>query len=568
MDKLFKGWLVVLLIIIPLLLFGQLANTPSPKFRINLRNTGQSSYGATLLNSAATSEVITNWILNLGSIVYGTPAIGKNGEIYIGSLLNRYLNCINPDGSIKWRSKAGFNISISSPAIGNDGKIYVGCMDNFLWCFNPDGTTNWRVRTGDRINSSPAIGNDGKIYVGSFDNYLYCFNPDGSTNWKAKTGDLILSSPAIGNDGKIYIGSDDNCLYCFNPDGTTNWIAVTGGNIPSSPVVGNDGNIYIASGDGYTYCLNSDGTTNWRTSPGSGFSSLAIGSDNKIYLFATGYLFCFNSDGTTNWKTTWIGTGYSSPVVGIDNKIYIATATGNFVCCINANGTINWTVPYNITGNQYSSPVIGPDGQIYIGGENSLYSFSIPGYVPSLTEKPKIISIQAMSFSEIHLVWKSLANASSYTLFRNTVENLNTAKTIAGFSANKTNYNDKGLSANTTYYYWIKAYNVGSSSGFSDDASSTTTSGIDDVAVYNNYLDLSTKEPAKIIFGKSGKAKINIYTFRGVLVKKYLKASYLPGDYVEWDGSYMDTDSKVAAGVYIVVITGDIEKKLKIIVKN
>ncbi len=90
----------------------------------------------------------------------------------------------------------------------------------------------------------------------------------------------------------------------------------------------------------------------------------------------------------------------------------------------------------------------------------------------------------------------------------------------------------------------------------------------EDVMVYNNYLDLTTGELARIVFGNSGKAEIKIYTFKGVLVKEYPEIIYNTGDIVEWDGCYMDTDNQVAAGVYIVVVTGDINKQLKIIVKN
>ncbi len=52
------------------------------------------------------------------------------------------------------------------------------------------------------------------------------------------------------------------------------------------------------------------------------------------------------------------------------------------------------------------------------------------------------------------------------------------------------------------------------------------------------------------------------------MVKNYPELQYNYGDVVEWDGLYMDTDNQVAAGVYIVVVTGDIEKKRKIIIKN
>ncbi|MEM2175649.1 MAG: PQQ-binding-like beta-propeller repeat protein, partial [Candidatus Micrarchaeia archaeon] len=103
----------------------------------------------------------------------------------------------------------------SSPAIGKDGTIYVGSWDNYLYAINPDGSLKWKFKTGDNVRSSPAIGKDGTIYVGSYDNYLYAINPDGSLKWKFKTGSSVYSSPAIGKDGTIYVGSWDTYLYAI-----------------------------------------------------------------------------------------------------------------------------------------------------------------------------------------------------------------------------------------------------------------------------------------------------------------------------------------------------------------
>ncbi len=88
------------------------------------------------------------------------------------------------------------------------------------------------------------------------------------------------------------------------------------------------------------------------------------------------------------------------------------------------------------------------------------------------------------------------------------------------------------------------------------------------VDVYNNHFDLSTEDKAYIVFGKSGKAEIKIYSFRGALIKHYDEKNYNKGEFVEWYGDYMDTDNKVSAGIYFVVVTGDIEGKMKLIVKN
>ena len=90
----------------------------------------------------------------------------------------------------------------------------------------------------------------------------------------------------------------------------------------------------------------------------------------------------------------------------------------------------------------------------------------------------------------------------------------------------------------------------------------------EDVAVYNNYLDLSKAEPARIIFGKAGNVEIKIYNMKGVLVKSYVKQYYKRGEGKEWYGTVKKTAKKVGAGLYIVVIKGDINEKLKMIVKK
>lgn len=79
---------------------------------------------------------------------------------------------------LKWMFTTGGDI-YSSPAIGRDGTIYVGSFDNNLYAINTDGTLKWKFTTGGDIYSSPAIGKDGTIYVGSLDDNLYAINIDG-----------------------------------------------------------------------------------------------------------------------------------------------------------------------------------------------------------------------------------------------------------------------------------------------------------------------------------------------------------------------------------------------------
>lgn len=88
---------------------------------------------------------------------------------------------------------------------------------------------------------------------------------------------------------------------------------------------------------------------------------------------------------------------------------------------------------------------------------------------------PHFLSVDAISTNEIDLRWSNVPRETSYTLFRSTSNNTNTAIKIAGIPRNITNYNDTSLVSGTTYYYWLKAYNSAGKSQFSSVGSNTTT---------------------------------------------------------------------------------------------
>jgi outer membrane protein assembly factor BamB len=151
------------------------------------------------------------WEFETVSHVSYYPAIDTDGTIYFPVYANT-LYAVNPDGSQKWVLES---TNIGSPSIGTNGTIYVGSSRN-LYAINPDGSEKWSFATrGYVAYSTPAIGADGTIYCGSDDNKLYAINPIGSLKWEYETGDSIYSSPAIGTDGTIYVGSDDGRLHAI-----------------------------------------------------------------------------------------------------------------------------------------------------------------------------------------------------------------------------------------------------------------------------------------------------------------------------------------------------------------
>ena len=89
-----------------------------------------------------------------------------------------------------------------------------------------------------------------------------------------------------------------------------------------------------------------------------------------------------------------------------------------------------------------------------------------PGAPPSV---PTGLVASTINSNQIDLIWNDVANETSYTLFRNTSNNTDSATNITGLSVNQTNYSDTLLICGV-YYYWVKAYNSVGESGYSTTA--------------------------------------------------------------------------------------------------
>jgi uncharacterized repeat protein (TIGR01451 family) len=228
-----------------------------------------------------------------GDIFHGSPAIGSDGTIYIGSGFTFYaLNCQN--GKIKWSVRIGDHVQSSSPAIAvidGEERIFFGAATGKVYCYTPSGQLIWEFPTTGGVTNPVTIADDGTIYVQSCDR-MYAINPDGTLKWENPCGNGSKRgvSPAIGPDGTIYVlagDSEPHDLYAIDPlDGHIKWSShqTVEYNVYSSPTVDANGTIYI-SDDYYTYAINpSDGSLKWRIEGGALYSGPIIGPGGVIYV--------------------------------------------------------------------------------------------------------------------------------------------------------------------------------------------------------------------------------------------------------------------------------------------
>ncbi|MBN1139776.1 MAG: PQQ-binding-like beta-propeller repeat protein [Anaerolineae bacterium] len=162
---------------------------------------------------------------DLGAPSLGSPAIGSNDAIVVGTINGRLLS-ISPAMAEEWHYDVAGTINDinSSPAVGEDNSVYFGVTDNNVYALNSNGTLRWKYDTGGPVDSSPALDDEAAYVVGGPDGHakLYALDRrDGSLRWSVTIGgrSVLASSPAIGYGKMVYVASQDGILFAIGPAG-------------------------------------------------------------------------------------------------------------------------------------------------------------------------------------------------------------------------------------------------------------------------------------------------------------------------------------------------------------
>lgn len=337
--------------------------------------------------------------------VTGSPAIGDDGTIYIGSH-NGVFYAIEPYGLTKWAIELGGSFEYS-PAIGDNGTIYAS-NGPVLYAFHPNGMIIWSTNVGCLFLGAPAIGKKGTIYIGSNANILYAFYPNGTKKWEFVGNELgppngIFANPVIGADGTIYCGynypgSLDGAFYAIRPDGTQKWglLGLDGGRCADySAAIGPDGSIYFVRLNSLLFSYSPDGSMNWSYQMTTSLPiqcSPVIGDDGTIYTVDRKWLYAIDPNGIEKWRTEqldrWIAT---TPAVGANGVIYLG-ASLDFVGVIHAlhsDGSPYWSYWAEVV--QGSSPAIikaGDLGVLYLGFDSTVKALQVDSPGVALSSWP------------------------------------------------------------------------------------------------------------------------------------------------------------------------------------
>ena len=452
--------------ITPAISIGQLStDAPWAKFHHDNRNTGKTSNFGTQVGKL-------KWKVSTAGPVTSSPAIDKNGIVYVGSADNNIYAINGETGVITWKYQTGGAINSSSPAIDVNGIVYIGSYDGYLYAFdtktiNPDnGSTwvpKWKFQTKGAIASSPAIAPDGTIIFGSTDGNIYAVNPNGTLKWKTPVG-VIQASPAIDIDlGQVYIGTMVPDVF-FTLDLQTGAIIwsydfLCGGSY-ASPAVLSDSSVIFTNFTTYysdasclkewqfqIYNFTSTGglttgitltTPQFKLDLGNNiFTTPALLEDNSFFVGAGAAFLRILSDGTHYFAQTVLGERVeSSPIIDVAKFVYVGTNGGTFYC-LNADRpepgtTIVWQYPpakeKPLIASILSSPAIGNDERhtVYVGAsDNNVYAFYdgirikgkvilVDDSVSPITKKPLSAVKMTLKSEILQLVKETQTDANGY----------------------------------------------------------------------------------------------------------------------------------------------------------
>ncbi|MCP5522218.1 MAG: PQQ-binding-like beta-propeller repeat protein [Verrucomicrobiales bacterium] len=324
------------------------------------------------------------WVRELPSGIYDTPAIGRNGTLFVatggtaGSVFA--LDCRT--GRTLWAAEC--RDTMASPVAGNDGIVFVAAGDGKVRAL--DGGTGrviWTSSVAVRMRTC-AVGFEGTVYVGvlSPHNIVALDGMDGALRWDFQPQTLWGNqSPAIGNDGTVHVAG-------YALDGMTGarlWDSYTE-TYGSSPAIGADGTIYAGNFVGQLSAIEGrTGAVLWQADVGNGASPVisapAIGNDGTVFVDARdGWVTAF--DGATghrhwNLKILTEGNYNRTPAVAGNGTLYFADST-QVLALEGATGRRLWNT---FVRGVALAPTIGVDGTIYVATRDG-FVYALRGNSP------------------------------------------------------------------------------------------------------------------------------------------------------------------------------------------
>jgi transcriptional regulator CtsR len=132
------------------------------------------------------------------------------------------------------------------------------------------------------------------------------------------------------------------------------------------------------------------------------------------------------------------------------------------------------SVSYSFTGLAPATAYLFRVSAFNAAGSSDYSNIASATTSAAVPAAPSNLAATAASATQVKLSWKDNSNNESGFKIERKTGTGGTYSQIATAAANATAYSDTGVSAGTTYYYRVRAYNANGNSAYSNEASATT----------------------------------------------------------------------------------------------
>lgn len=183
--------------------------------------------------------------IRLGGVLWSQPSTDGN-LVYVSSV-DHYLYAIDPNTyQLAWPSIKLGGAAPGTPLVGPDGNLYIGSFASEVLKVDPAAGTNTRLTTTQGWVWGGPVTDGQNIYFGDLEGHLFAIDAaSGSQSWSIQPDGPVVGSPLVISENIIF-ATESGSVYAVDNEGKIVWQRQVGGQIYTSPVVAGTDRIIVA----------------------------------------------------------------------------------------------------------------------------------------------------------------------------------------------------------------------------------------------------------------------------------------------------------------------------------
>jgi outer membrane protein assembly factor BamB len=228
-------------------------------------NSDGSLYVLDLQDGSSTKTALKK--IDLGGVLWAQPA--TDGDLVYVSSVDHFLHAIDPKTyEFAWPPIDLGGAAPGTPLVGPNGNVYIGSFASEVVKVDPaTGTDMLLTSTQGWVWGGP-VSDGERIYFGDLDGNLFALDAaSGSQSWTIRPDGPLVGSPLVMGD-TIVFATESGSVYTADQEGKIVWQREVGGQIYTSPVTGAD-RIIVApmQADFALAVLDTNGNQVWTFQP-------------------------------------------------------------------------------------------------------------------------------------------------------------------------------------------------------------------------------------------------------------------------------------------------------------